>query len=324
MQIQIRQQKKEGLGNFYQAIVLVNFQEIQQSQKMNNCLSFKHSVQQRFNLRQGVQRNYRIKWLTKCQILQEGDKVAVAGATGGTGQLIVKRLSEKGLKVKTLVRKIESAQELFSGLDNVEICQMDLRNESRENIQSELKGVDAVCCCVGTTAFPSQRWNGGNGPRPTDYVSVKNLISGTPRDIKRFAFVSSAGVTRESEFPYFILNWFGVLKYKRAAEMELIQSGLEYTIVRPSRLIGAPYTNYDVNSQLQPSGDEFTGVQLSAQDDIEGPMQCARKHLVESVVQSFFIEEMTNKSIAICSLEGEVGPEDNPQKWKELFQRVLV
>eukprot|EP01023_Acetabularia_acetabulum_P028502 TRINITY_DN26906_c0_g2_i2.p1 TRINITY_DN26906_c0_g2~~TRINITY_DN26906_c0_g2_i2.p1 ORF type:complete len:283 (+),score=41.95 TRINITY_DN26906_c0_g2_i2:149-997(+) len=267
-----------------------------------------------FGFQKNLRKIIRIKQSINCQVLLEGDTVAVAGATGGTGQLIVKKLTQKGLKVKAFVRKVERAQELFGNLDNVEIRQMDFREESKANIQDQLKGVDAVCCCMGTTAFPSNRWNGGNGPRPSDFLSVKNLVDGTPANIKRFALVTSVGVTRQTEFPYCILNWFGVLKYKRAAEILLTSSGLEYTIIRPARLIGAPYTNIDVNSRLQPSGDEFTGVQLSKKDDIVGQVQCARKHLVESVIQSLFLEETANQMISICSLEGEVGPEGDAEK----------
>eukprot|EP01025_Chloroclados_australasicus_P047300 TRINITY_DN5278_c0_g1_i1.p1 TRINITY_DN5278_c0_g1~~TRINITY_DN5278_c0_g1_i1.p1 ORF type:complete len:324 (-),score=24.57 TRINITY_DN5278_c0_g1_i1:279-1136(-) len=255
----------------------------------------------------------------QCQVVQDGDTVLVAGSTGGSGQLIVKRLAESGLKVKALARNGERAFELFSGLKDVEVCSMDLRNEKANNILAQFSGVDAVCCCLGTTAFPSDRWNGGNGPKPTDYTAVTNLINSTPKTVKRFVFVTSAGVLRSDELPWAILNWFGVLKYKRASEMELIDSGLPYTIIRPSRLIGAPYTNYYLNSRPQPSGEEFTGVQLSANDDIEGGTQCARKHLVESVIQSLFMEETENQTISICSLEGAVGPGQNKEQWKQLF-----
>lgn len=53
------------------------------------------------------------------------------------------------------------------------------------------------------------RWEGGNGPYPTDYVSATNLIKAAPRSLKRFVFVTSAGVERQKEFPWLILNTFG-------------------------------------------------------------------------------------------------------------------
>eukprot|EP01026_Neomeris_dumetosa_P046518 TRINITY_DN3961_c0_g2_i3.p1 TRINITY_DN3961_c0_g2~~TRINITY_DN3961_c0_g2_i3.p1 ORF type:complete len:289 (+),score=25.04 TRINITY_DN3961_c0_g2_i3:26-892(+) len=268
-------------------------------------------------------RNHRFSIV--CQsVLKAGDTVLVAGGTGGTGQLTVQRLVQSGINVKTVCRKMDHAKELYSDLDNVEIYPLDFRSCGSSSIQELLKGVDAVCCCLGTTVFPSPRWNGNNGPKPTDYVAVKNLVEATPLDIKRFVLVTSAGVMRSTEFPWAILNWFGVLKYKRAAEIELIESGIPYTIVRPCRLIGPPYTNVDVNSRLQPSGEEFTGVQLSANDDIEGATQCARRHLVETIVQSLFAEETINKTLSICSLIGETDPEQNSDLWKQRFQQILV
>ena len=43
----------------------------------------------------------------------------------------------------------------------------------------------------------------------------------------------------------------GVLKYKRQAEELLEQSGLPWTIIRPSRLTDGPYTSYDLNTLLK-------------------------------------------------------------------------
>lgn len=51
----------------------------------------------------------------------------------------------------------------------------DLRDAAQ--VPALLQGVSAVVCSTGTTAFPSSRWEGNNGPRPTDWVATSNLIN---------------------------------------------------------------------------------------------------------------------------------------------------
>ena len=38
------------------------------------------------------------------------------------------------------------------------------------------QGAACVVACTGTTAFPSQRWNGGNTPDRVDNVAVGNML----------------------------------------------------------------------------------------------------------------------------------------------------
>jgi hypothetical protein len=59
--------------------------------------------------------------------------------------------------------------------------------------------IPQVVCVTGTTAFPSARWKGGNGPEATDYTGNVLLIDEIKRtnpDLKRFIFVSSIGCVK--------------------------------------------------------------------------------------------------------------------------------
>ncbi len=60
-----------------------------------------------------------------------------------------------------------------------------------------------------SNAWWLRRWEGNNGPRNTDYVGTTNLIAAAPKSIKRFVLVTSAGVERQKELPWAILNTFG-------------------------------------------------------------------------------------------------------------------
>ncbi len=114
-----------------------------------------------------------------------------------------------------------------------------------------------MCCCAGTTAFPTLRWLGGNDPEKNSFFGPRNLVElalQSEPGLRRFVFVSSAGVKRYDQGPpYSILNAFGVLQAKEKAEDFLTCSGLPYTIVRPGRLTDAPYVALPPSSQPAPS-----------------------------------------------------------------------
>ncbi|EGJ34939.1 MULTISPECIES: NAD(P)H-binding protein [Moorena] len=68
------------------------------------------------------------------------EKVLVAGATGGVGQLTVAKLLEKGFQVSVLTRSAEKAQEMFD--NRVEIIVGDIRYPSRPCFQSFPQDLD--------------------------------------------------------------------------------------------------------------------------------------------------------------------------------------
>jgi hypothetical protein len=59
----------------------------------------------------------------------------------------------------------------------------------------------------------------------------------------------------------------GVLKWKLEGEKVLEESGIPFTIVRPSRLTDGPYTSYDLNTLLKSTSGTRQDVKLSPRDD---------------------------------------------------------
>ncbi|KXZ56794.1 hypothetical protein GPECTOR_1g715 [Gonium pectorale] len=229
---------------------------------------------------------------------------------------VLRRTAQRGFRVRAVDRgrgNRNGAAKLFPGSD-IEVFPADLRD--RSTMVGITQGVAAVCCCTGTTAFPSSRWEGENGPRNTDWVGTQNLIDSTPSSVKRFVLVTSVGVERFKEFPFAILNSFGVLKYKRDSEMHLEASGVPYTIIRPGRLTDGPYTSYDLNTLLQATAGKRQDVQLSARDDQKG--EASRIAVAEAVVQSLLLPAAVNRYFSLCSTEGE-GPGQDSARWGELF-----
>jgi len=247
-------------------------------------------------------------------VVEPGSTVLVAGATGGVGQLLSAKLLDRGYKVRAMSRSQEKTKQLLGEAPNLEVVYGDMR--SPETLGAVVQGVDAICCCTGTTAFPSKRWDGGNNPENTDFVAVKNLVDATPKDIKRFVLTTSAGVERSGQFPWLILNLFGVLKFKRMGEQALEASGLPYTIIRPNRLTDGPYTSYDLNTLLKGISGARQDVTLSLKDDLLG--ETSRIATAEAILQALLVESTEKVAISITSKEGD-GPGEDPTKWKALF-----
>lgn len=243
--------------------------------------------------------------------------VLVGGGTGGVGQLVVASLLSRNIKVRLLLRDPEKATKLFGEQheEKLEVWRGDTRNQ--EDLDpSMLEGVTHVICCTGTTAFPSRRWDGDNTPERVDWEGVRNLVSISPRTLKRFVLVSSIGVTKSNELPWSIMNLFGVLKYKKMGEDFLRESVIPFTIIRAGRLTDGPYTSYDLNTLLRATAGERRAVVIGQGDKLVG--EVSRLVVAEACIQALDIESTEGQIYEINSVKGE-GPGSDPLKWKELF-----
>jgi len=234
---------------------------------------------------------------------------------------VTAKLLKAGYRVRALARNgSTSAPAMFAGAgDGLQVVEADLRYT--EQIPAGLmEGVDAVVCCTGTTAFPSKRWDGGNGPEATDFVAAGNLIRAAPQDLRRFVHVTSAGVERTGQLPWVILNLFGVLKYKRMSEEVLEASGLRYTIFRPGRLTDGPYTSFDLNTLLQATSGSRRALTLALTDRLA--LETSRVSLADAIVQSLVVPSTVGRKISMGIVEGD-GPSD-ADAWKALFDSAVV
>ena len=246
------------------------------------------------------------------------DKILVAGATGGVGQLVVAKLLAKDLDVRALTRDRSKAESMFDS--QVEIVEGDIRQPI--TLVNATDGVNYIICCTGTTAFPSLRWGfanlfqPSNSPEAVDGEGVKNLVTAAPKDLKRFVFVSSAGVLRKDELPYNILNAFGVLDAKLMGEKAIATSGLPYTIIRPARLIDGPYTSYDLNTLLRAKTDGKKAVVIKAGDSLDG--ETSRIDVANACVECLFSETMIGKAFSIANSGDRPANTDWPQLFSSL------
>lgn len=157
------------------------------------------------------------------------DRILVAGATGGTGQLIVAKLRSLDHPVRAFVLDLAEALELLP--PEIELVQGNAVDPAA--LPPAVHDVRAVICAIG-----SRVPLGDNRPERVDYEGVRNLVhAACDAGVTRFVLISSIHVTHP-ENPF---NRFGqILDWKLKGEDALRDSGLIYTIIRPGGLTDDP------------------------------------------------------------------------------------
>ena len=110
-------------------------------------------------------------------------KAFVAGATGNTGQRIVKQLVERGISVRALVRDLEAAREVLPA--EAELVVGDVLEP--QGLGDAI--ADSTVLLSATGAAPSLN---PLGPYSVDYVGTKNLVDAAKtKGVEQFVMVSS-------------------------------------------------------------------------------------------------------------------------------------
>lgn len=154
-------------------------------------------------------------------------KVLVVGANGKIGKQLVNLLNESEThSVRAFVRKEEQAKELES--NGIETHLGDLEG-SVSDLKEAVKGTDAVVFTAGS--------GGSTGADKTLLIdldgAVKVIEAAKNVGVDRFLMVSAFGADQREKWNEEIKSYY-VAKYY--ADKELMQSGLNYTIVRPGGL----------------------------------------------------------------------------------------
>jgi uncharacterized protein YbjT (DUF2867 family) len=150
--------------------------------------------------------------------------VVIVGGHGKIGMRLAKLLAERGDSPRGIVRKTEQAPDLEA--IGAEPIVLDVENVE---IDDAVAGSDAVVFAAG--AGP------GSGPArklTVDYGGAVNLANAAiSHDIRRYLMVSAIGANHPERWssestPYF--------EAKADADKFVMESGLDYTIVRPGGL----------------------------------------------------------------------------------------
>lgn len=170
-----------------------------------------------------------------------GSPAFVAGATGFTGREVVRILREQGINCVAHVRpespRVGEWKERFEKIG----AQVDTTAWQEEALAETMKRLKPayIFALLGTTrARMKQAARQGLDPQTQNYDSVDyGLTSMLIRGAKaggsepRFIYLSATGVSDRATSAYYVA--------RRKAEKELMESGLAYTIARPS-FIGGP------------------------------------------------------------------------------------
>lgn len=147
------------------------------------------------------------------------NKIVISGANGFVGKNVGKFLARNGFEIVSLVRKgrtktVDFGRTIIS------------KNLTENSLIGYVKGSAAFLHFIGK----------GRQTASSDYDTVNvsltrnAIILCKQAGIKKIIYLSGLGVDQKSTLGYFIS------KFK--AEQEIIQSGLDYTIFRPSYIVG--------------------------------------------------------------------------------------
>lgn len=157
--------------------------------------------------------------------------ILVVGASGRLGSVVTRQLLARGEPVRAMARRPAPLAELEQL--GAQVVVGDVRDA--EAVRQACQGADRVL-----TAFQGLDGKGRDAPRTIDGLGIRLLIdAATAAGVRHFVFVSALGARPDDPLEHFRLKY--------AAEEYLRQSGLSYTILRPTpfmelwgMLIGEP------------------------------------------------------------------------------------
>jgi uncharacterized protein YbjT (DUF2867 family) len=182
-------------------------------------------------------------------------KLAVLGATGGTGQAIVAQALDAGHEVTVLVRRPEA---LLVGGDRLTVLVGDARDP--DAIRAVVAGQDAVICSLGLPASGDTRTEVSNDEKvDVCRVSTELLLVAMPgAGVKRLVLMSTHGAgTSNDGSPYVV--WLRDLvgeRVKDKDDMEALvmatEAPVDWTVIRNPRIYEGPKGQpYDVYTQIE-------------------------------------------------------------------------
>lgn len=156
--------------------------------------------------------------------------VLVAGGHGQVALRLLRQLAEGGHRGRGLIRNADHAPDLERLGASPVLCDLE-----QDDPRPHLGAADAVVFAAG--AGP------GSGPerkRTVDYGGAVKLMEACRElGVERYVMVSSMGTEDVEHAPEAMKPY---LQAKRDADDALRTSGLDWTIVRPGRLVDAPGT----------------------------------------------------------------------------------
>ncbi len=154
--------------------------------------------------------------------------VVVAGGTGFLGRHITRALVEAGHRASVLTRNTSRVSKIPQ-LRGATAVRGDVTDPS--SLAGALDGAQAIVAAVTFPNYPMELERKGLTFDRYDRQGTENLLREATRSgIERFVYISGAGVDPRSPKPWY--------RAKGVAEHAIKQSGIGYTILRPSWAYG--------------------------------------------------------------------------------------
>jgi uncharacterized protein YbjT (DUF2867 family) len=171
--------------------------------------------------------------------------VVIVGGHGQIAMRLEKLLADRGDSPRGIVRQTKHAKDLEE--IGAEPIVLDIENV--DDIADGLAGADAVVFAAG--AGP------GSGParkQTVDYGGAVKLINACgAQEVRRYLMVSAIGANHPERWSEQMRPYY---EAKAAADKAVVESGLDYTIVRPGRLTDDPGTgSVELAESLSRSGE---------------------------------------------------------------------
>ena len=155
--------------------------------------------------------------------------VALAGGSGFIGRAIARRvIAGGGIKVRVLTRNPESARARLD-IHGVEFVAADISQPA--SLKDALKDVSTIVDAIQFDGYPVENPRRGLTFERIDYGGTVALIAAAKQaGVGQFIYISGAAADENSTHPAF--------RAKGRAERAIRESGLAYTIFRPSLVYG--------------------------------------------------------------------------------------
>ena len=161
------------------------------------------------------------------------------GANGQIGQIITEKMQNMDdFSLTAAYRKDDQMNEAQAR--GINVAKVDLEKDMK-HLEEVMTGMDAVIFAAGS--------GGSTGADKTMMVdldgAVKAIEAARRKNVKRFVMISALNTNRREIWSYGLAN-SGAAGYYYAAKYYadnwLLESGLDYTIIRPSLLLNEPGT----------------------------------------------------------------------------------
>lgn len=178
-------------------------------------------------------------------------KILVAGANGNTGFRLTRLLAEGGHDVRAMIRDPAQAGRIEAAGARPYIADLE------GDVSASAEGCEAVLFAAGGGR--------GSGPEKKETVdhmgAVKLMEAAGAAGARRFILLSSIRIDYPDTWPEHLAAY---LTAKKKADRRLLDSDLDYTIVRPGRLTDAPGVGHVAAGNLGGRQGEITRDDVAA------------------------------------------------------------